>query len=97
MGHTRAPVPTSDCAFCSIVAGVTPAELVAENDAVVAFLDRLPLFPGHVLVVPRPHLITLAELPPDLLSPFFGAVQAVAAALPARSARRVRSSPSTTW
>ncbi|MFI5041618.1 MAG: HIT family protein, partial [Acidimicrobiales bacterium] len=38
-----------DCVFCQIVAGA-PAHRVWEDDAVVAFLDTRPLFPGHTLV-----------------------------------------------
>ena len=50
------------CPFCAIVAGDVPAEVVLHDDVVVAFLDRAPLFPGHVLVVPVEHVVTLPEL-----------------------------------
>lgn len=50
---------------------------------VLAFLDTRPLFPGHVLVVPRAHVETLADLPADLLNPLFTAVQRLSAAVPA--------------
>jgi histidine triad (HIT) family protein len=70
------------CVFCSIVDGTTPAQVVARDDVVVAFLDRSPLFAGHVLVVPRLHVVTLAELDAELVGPYFAAVQAVAAAMP---------------
>lgn len=69
--------------FCSVVAGATAAHVVLEDDAVVAFLDRAPVFKGHVLVVPRVHVDTLPDLPADALAPFFGAVQRIAAAVPA--------------
>ncbi len=52
-----------NCAFCSIVSGATPAALVYEDNATVAFLDRRPLFHGHVLLVPRMHCETLATCP----------------------------------
>jgi histidine triad (HIT) family protein len=68
------------CAFCAIVAGEAEAHIVLEADAAVGFLDRTPLFPGHVLVVPRHHVVTLPELQP--VGPFFEAVQRVAAAVP---------------
>ncbi len=70
------------CVFCDIVAGVTAADVVHADEATVAFLDRSPLFKGHVLVVPRPHIETLADLPSDAVAPFFAAVQRVAAAIP---------------
>ena len=44
-----------DCVFCSIVAGDLPAEVVLDEPDVVAFLDRRPLFKGHLLLVPREH------------------------------------------
>ena len=70
------------CIFCSIAADELPADIVHRDDDVVAFLDRSPVFKGHVLVVPRRHVETLVELPPELLVPFFGVVQRVAAAVP---------------
>jgi histidine triad (HIT) family protein len=71
-----------DCVFCSIVAGDTPAHTVLDDDVVVAFLDVRPLFPGHVLVVPREHHVTLPDLPTELVGPFFERVQLVAGAVP---------------
>jgi histidine triad (HIT) family protein len=68
------------CVFCAIVAGEADAELVIETDEAVGFLDRSPLFAGHVLVVPRIHVVTLPELAD--VAPFFEAVRRVAAALP---------------
>jgi histidine triad (HIT) family protein len=68
------------CVFCAIVAGEEQADIVLDTDAAVGFLDRRPLFPGHVLVVPRDHVVTLPELEP--VGPFFEAVRRVAAALP---------------
>jgi histidine triad (HIT) family protein len=70
------------CAFCEIVAGRSPAAVVLDEPDVVAFLDVHPLFPGHVLVVPRAHHVTLADLPAALLPPLFGAVQRLSSALP---------------
>ncbi|WP_127571811.1 HIT family protein [Georgenia faecalis] len=70
------------CIFCAIVAGEEQAHVVLETDDVVAFLDTRPVFKGHVLVVPRAHVVTLPDLPTTALEPFFAAVQRVAAALP---------------
>ena len=70
------------CVFCAIAAGRAPAHVVLDDADVVAFLDRRPVFPGHLLVVPRRHVVTLPELPDGLLGPLFGAVQRCAAALP---------------
>jgi histidine triad (HIT) family protein len=70
------------CIFCAIVRGETPAEVVLDDDVCMAFLDVKPLFHGHVLVVPRTHLVTLPELPASVLGAFFERVQKISAALP---------------
>jgi histidine triad (HIT) family protein len=54
---------------------------VLDTPDVVAFLDIRPVFKGHVLVVPRAHVVTLPDVPPELLSPLFAAVQRCAAAV----------------
>jgi histidine triad (HIT) family protein len=63
-----APRNTS-CVFCRIVAGELPAHVVLDDDRFLAFLDTRPLFPGHVLLVPKAHHETLWDLPDDLLGP----------------------------
>ena len=73
----------SDCLFCAIASGDHPAEIVLADELVVAFLDGRPVFKGHVLVIPRQHYGTLADLPPDLVGPLFSRVRRVSAALPA--------------
>jgi histidine triad (HIT) family protein len=69
------------CVFCRIVAGDSPAWRVVESPAGVAFLDTRPVFRGHVLVSPRPHVVTLTDLPPTALPDYFALVQRVAAAV----------------
>lgn len=63
------------CAFCAVVAGDAPADVVRSDAATVAFLDTKPVFPGHVLLVPRTHVTTLADLPADELPAFFALAQ----------------------
>jgi len=70
-----------DCVFCAIVAGEVDADRVLETEDVVAFLDRRPLFKGHVLLVPREHVVTLPDLPARLRDPFLAAGQRIAAAM----------------
>lgn len=72
---------TADCAFCDVVAGRGAAHLVHEDDATVAFLDRRPVFKGHVLLVPRAHVDVLAELPAELVAPVFTVAQRISAAV----------------
>jgi histidine triad (HIT) family protein len=69
------------CIFCRIVAGELPAQVVLDDAAHLAFLDKRPLFKGHVLLVPREHHETLADLPGELVGPLFGQAQRLAAAM----------------
>jgi histidine triad (HIT) family protein len=67
--------------FCGIVAGEVPAFVVADEPDGMAFLDTRPVFRGHVLVVPRTHLITLDALPAELLPGYFRLVQRIIVAV----------------
>ena len=58
-----------------------PATVVAQSASTVAFLDHRPIFPGHTLVVPREHVVTLRDLAPDQVGPYFRDVQRVAVAV----------------
>lgn len=69
------------CLFCAIVGGERSAHVVVDDPEVVAFLDIRPVFKGHMLVAPRAHVVTLPELPPDLLMAVFTTVQRCAAAV----------------
>ena len=82
---TEVPVPTREagCVFCAVAAGEVPTHVVAASDEAMAFLDNRPVFPGHVLVIPRGHVATLAELAAPLLPGYFGFVQRVAVAVQA--------------
>ncbi|MEU4378897.1 HIT family protein [Micromonospora echinofusca] len=71
----------SGCVFCGIVAGGVPAFRVADEPDGVAFLDTRPVFKGHVLVVPRTHLVALADLPAEALAGYFGLVRRLAVAV----------------
>jgi histidine triad (HIT) family protein len=69
------------CVFCGIVAGDLAADVVLEDAGVVAFLDQRPLFKGHVLLVPRDHLVTLPDLPAEQRDGFLAAGQRLATAM----------------
>jgi histidine triad (HIT) family protein len=69
------------CIFCQIASGKLHAVTVYEDEQFVAFLDHRPLFPGHVLVIPRGHYETLVDVPGEVLGPYFQRVQLLAAAV----------------
>ena len=51
-----------NCLFCRIASGSVPADIVHQDDMVVAFRDIHPKAPTHVLVIPRRHIRSAAEL-----------------------------------
>ncbi|MBH09635.1 MAG: histidine triad nucleotide-binding protein [Candidatus Marinimicrobia bacterium] len=50
------------CLFCKISTGDTPADVVFENDRVIAFRDINPQAPIHILIIPKTHIPTLNDL-----------------------------------
>jgi len=71
----------ASCLFCALVDGSQTAAVVLDDAVVVAFLDHRPVFKGHVLVVPKAHVETLADLQDDAVGPFFERVQRIAVAV----------------
>jgi len=71
----------SECLFCRIASGEAASQRVLETDELVAFLDRRPVFKGHVLLVPRAHVDTFSDLPAGLRDTFFAAGQRLASAM----------------
>ena len=78
----RLVVSPSVCVFCDIAAGRSEADLVLEDEHCLGFLDIRPLFPGHTLLIPRTHVVTLPELPPGLIEPLFANTQRLSKAVP---------------
>ncbi|MEA2900375.1 MAG: histidine triad family protein [Actinomycetota bacterium] len=72
-----------DCLFCEIVAGRAAAAVVLDEAHAVGFLDVRPVFPGHVLLVPRAHHETLADLPAEAVGPLFLTVRRLTVAVEA--------------
>ena len=70
----------TDCLFCRIVSGEVPSTRVFEDDLVVAFRDIAPRAPPHILIVPRAHIASAADLT-EADAPMLGRLFAVAAEL----------------
>ena len=70
-----------DCIFDQIIANRVPSYRVYEDDTTLAILDHRPLLPGHVLLVPKTHYETFADLPAEDIGPLFLAAQRLARAV----------------
>ena len=51
-----------NCLFCKIIAGDIPSTKVYEDDSVLAFRDIAPQAPTHILVIPKTHIASVAEV-----------------------------------
>ena len=70
-----------NCLFCKIAAGEIPSSMVHEDDDVLAFRDISPRAPTHILVIPRDHVASAADLTEadgPLLGKLFGAIADIA-------------------
>ena len=67
-----------NCAFCDIISGKSPALRVFEDDTVIAFLDRSPVFKGHTLFMPKKHYTNLYAIEERALKKFFSGLKFVA-------------------
>lgn len=81
VGAPLASVTAMDCLFCSIATGETDAAVALDEEDFVGFLDIRPVFKGHVLLVPREHVVTLPDLPAGLRDGFLAAGQRLATAM----------------
>ena len=54
-----------DCIFCKIIKGEIPCKKVYEDEDVLAFHDINPAAPIHFLLIPKKHLVSLAEAQPE--------------------------------
>ena len=77
----------SECVFCLLAAGDGEVSVVHEDERTLAFMDLAPIQPGHILVVPRAHAASLAELDPEDGARMFRVAQAAARSLRASGLR----------
>ena len=75
-----ARLAATDCLFCRVAAGSIPSDRLHEDDLVVAFRDIAPRAPTHILLIPRRHIASAAELTEDD-APLMGRLFGVAAEL----------------
>ena len=71
-----------NCLFCKIVAGIIPSTKVYEDDLVLAFRDIAPQAPTHILVIPKAHIGSVAEVTPansQVVAHIFEVIPAIAA------------------
>ena len=54
-----------DCIFCKIAAGEIPSTKVYEDEKILAFRDIAPMAPTHILVIPKAHIGSVAEVTAD--------------------------------
>lgn len=70
-----------DCVFCRIAAGEIPADVVFENERIIAFRDINPAAPVHILIVPKEHIASVAHLKEEhqaLVGEIFTSIQRLA-------------------
>ena len=60
-----------DCIFCQIIAGKIPSEILYQDEEVIAFRDINPQAPTHLLIIPRKHITSLADIS-EAESPLIG-------------------------
>jgi diadenosine tetraphosphate (Ap4A) HIT family hydrolase len=70
-----------NCAFCEIIAGRGAASIVYRDDSCIAFMDIMPVNPGHLLVVPIKHARSLADLEERTGGSLFTVAQRLSAAV----------------
>ena len=56
------------CIFCQVISGAVPSRKVYEDEVVLAILDIRPASPGHLLIMPKQHVMTMSQLSPDAVA-----------------------------
>lgn len=54
-----------DCIFCKIAKKEIPAEIIFEDDLILAFKDINPQAPSHILIIPKEHFSSLNDIPEE--------------------------------
>jgi histidine triad (HIT) family protein len=57
----------SECLFCNLASGKIPSDVVYQDENVFAFKDIHPKAPVHILIIPKKHITSLADIKPEEL------------------------------
>lgn len=70
-----------NCLFCKIIKGEIPSEKIYEDDEILAFKDIAPAAPIHILVIPKKHITSLAQMEKEdevLIGKIYGVINQIA-------------------
>ncbi len=70
-----------DCIFCKIISGKISSTKVYEDEKFISFMDIMPANKGHLLIVPKKHCTTFADLPDDIIKEINILTQKIAKAM----------------
>jgi histidine triad (HIT) family protein len=71
------PNENPNCVFCRIIGGDEMVSIIHEDEEIVAFLDIQPLYPGHVVVIPKEHHKNLFYVPEELAARAFAVARRI--------------------
>ena len=74
-------MPETNCIFCKIVDGQIPSRKIYEDENVIAILDLSQVTPGHTLVIPKKHVITIFDYDEETAAEVFKVLPKIARAL----------------
>jgi len=70
-----------ECIFCKIARKEIPSDLVAETNSFIAFLDIHPKAPGHILIIPKKHYVTILDIPNSLANEMFKIIKKISSSI----------------
>lgn len=72
---------SKSCIFCSIISGQEPCVQIHRDNGFLVLMDKYPINPGHVLVMPTKHYETLLQMPPAEVGKLYSLVPTIAKAI----------------
>ena len=74
---------SENCVFCKIIRKELPANVVYEDNDVIAFFSNRPVNEGHTLVIPKKHYVDIYDIPEEEAAKLFGVTKRLAQAVKA--------------